>query len=1410
MSEGPRENASATEMPASRASRLTSAQMARMSRLLVEALRLDETERHLWLDALSAEHQDIGSALREALLPSGTGNQEALATLPKIDIDDERDAAFDSDLVPGERIGPYELIKFLGAGGMAEVWLARRADGTLNREVALKLPLLTRLRRDLEPRFARERDILAGLSHPNIARLFDAGFAKDGQPYLALEYVVGIALTAYCDQHRMTLRQRLGLFRQALSAVQYAHTHLVIHRDLKPSNVLVTEAGQVQLLDFGIAKLLSEGEAKETELTQLSGRALTPDYAAPEQIAGAPITTAADVYALGVMLYEILTGDRPYRLKRDTRAALEEAILQVDPVPPSRAALSETAATARSATAKKLSRVLKGDLDVITIKALKKSPKQRYQTASALDEDIERFLNGDVVLAQPDSIAYRVNKFVRRHWVAITVVSALILTLAGGLAATSYEAKVASAQRDIALQAQLRSLTQTAAARLKDGDTSGALGIILDVLPHRGVVRPYTDEALGVFQQASSLDAQMLTIAGHSDAVISAALSPDGQRAITASRDNTARIWDASSGRQIALLSHAASVSSAAFSPDGRLVATASRDATARIWDVASGREVMVLRGHMDILWCVAFSPDGRRVVTASRDKTARIWDITTGQQIMMLSGHTDVVHSAAFSPDGHRVVTASYDRTVRIWDVDNGRPTMVLSGHTDAVLSALFSPDGQRLVSASVDGTARTWDAATGKQILLLGGHETWVTSAAFSPDGERIVSSSFDRTARIWDATTGRQILVLSGHTHWLSCAAFSADGRRVVTGSYDETARIWNVTPAHQLLKWTGHASSVVSAVFSPDNRRIVTASYDRTARIWDAATGQQLTVLAGHTDLVNTAVFSPDGRRVATASNDKTARIWDTATGRELMRLAAPAASNGGAPQAKAGDPSVREFMEDATFSPDGRLIVTSSGVVGTVWDSASGKQTLQLIGHTDDVFAIAFSPGGRRIVTASWDKTARLWDAGTGRQIMVLSGHTDRLIGAAFSPDGKRIVTCSHDKTARIWDSATGRQVLLLSGHTGQIDTAVFSPDGQRIVTASEDDTVRLWDASTGQVLMMLSGHTPVFSAAFSTDGHRIVTASNDKTVRIFDAHAPPLDVQLQWAEPAQFDPPSGAERYRLGLTEPSDVHRWPVDQSKCDQNAAAPYDPDRRARGVVAEQIAADAADAGCASSEHQSLDTARSVYHQGRVFMASGKFAPARQKFEEAIGSGYRSARIDLAMLLSRPDAGMLDIPAAISLYTQAWNDGVTIAAFELGDLFERGVGQAGGKDPYTFAPDSARAWSWYSKAANAGDPNALARYAQKSLDATSTGDATKTAYLLEAFKYYAAAAERARREDWPDEAWRNWRYRRASLARLLAREGMMQEGADIYEGVQRRYATRTSTLSERLGSLLHRAAND
>ena len=1367
------------------------AEYSRLSELLDESIEMEPAARNSWLDDLARTDPKSAAVLRDLF-----ASQDAPQAQGFLDTRDlltrHLTSTVDADPgLTGKQFGPYRVLSLLGRGGMASVWLADRTDGLFKRQVALKLIHPVLAGRVMTERLTREREILASLNHPHIARLFDAGIAEDGQPYLALEYVVGTPLTTYCDNRRLSIRERVELFQQVLSAVQYAHAHLVIHRDLKPSNILVTEEGQVQLLDFGIAKLLTEGEAKATQLTQLGGRALTPDYAAPEQIAGAPITTAADVYALGVMLYELLTGERPYRLKRDSRGALEEAILQADPLLPSRAGSSATAAQARSTTAKKLTRLLRRDLDAIAIKALKKSPTERYATANAFGEDVTRFLRGDVVLAQHDSLAYRALKFARRHRVAIAAASVLILTLGGGLAATSFEAKVASEQRDVALQAQLRLLTQTAAVRSKSANVPGALSLILEVLPHRGVTRGYTSEALDVFQAVRAADAQIFAITGHTDRVRSVAFSPDGRRILTASSDRTARIWDAATGREILRLSgHTGDLTSAAFSPDGRRVVTASFDKTARIWDAATGRELLQLSGHTDLLRAAQFSPDSQRIVTASTDKTARIWDAATGREMVLLSGHTDLLTSAAFSPDGRRVVTSSWDRTARIWDAATGREVLRLNGHTDVVTSAVFSPEGRRILTASTDDTARIWDAATGREILRLSGPIDLLRAAAFSPDGQRIVTASGDKSARIWDAATGREIRLLSGHTDWVTSAAFSPDGRRVVTSSWDRTARVWYATTAPERLLLNGHADGLHSAAFSPDGRRLVTASDDKTARIEDAATGREILRLSGHTASVISAAFSPDGRRLVTASDDKTAQIWDAVSGREILRLSGHT-----------------DRVTSAAFSPEGRRILTASYDRTTrIWDATTGRENLRLNGQTDLVSSAAFSPDGQRIVTASFDKTARVWDAATGRELVLLSGHTDWVTSAAFSPDGRRIATASADKSARIWDAATGRELVLLSGHTDLVTSAAFSPDGQRIVTASFDKTARIWDAATGRELVLLSGHTDkVVSAAFSPDGRDVLTASVDKTARVWNARVPALDVQIGWAEAAQFDPLSSTERSQLGLPAPTDVRRWPVDRSRCDESAAAPYDPDRRAAGVMPDHMITEIALKACASENRSPDSRAQALYQHGRALMANGNFAAARRELEAAVARDYRSAQVDLGMLLSQPSAGALDLPRAIALYQKAWNNGVTVAAFELGNLYEHGVTVGGNGTEYLLAPDQARAWFWYQRAAEAADPNALARFAEREDAAAFSENETtkKNSSLLSAFRDYAAAAERARIEDWPDEASRNWRYHRASLARLLARQGMMQEVADTYDGVRQRYAPRP-TLWKRVAAAL------
>jgi eukaryotic-like serine/threonine-protein kinase len=318
---------------------------------------------------------------------------------------------------PGQHVGPYRLIRELGRGGMGVVWLAERADGQHSRQVALKMPLVENLNWLLAARFARERNILASLEHPSIARLYDAGVDEKTQPYIAIEYVQGQPITDYVKEKRLKPEVTAQLFIRVIEAVAHAHTQLVIHRDIKPSNILVDAKGEPHLLDFGIAKLLDDEEsqtADATQLTRLSGRALTLDYASPEQVNNASLGTASDVYSLGVVLYELLTGSRPYRPKGPTRRDLEQAILEQDPSKP-----SEQLLTTGDSESGKSARRMRGDLDTVVLKALRKDPKQRYATAQAFADDLKRYLAYEPIAAKPDAGWYRMGRFARRNRVVL-------------------------------------------------------------------------------------------------------------------------------------------------------------------------------------------------------------------------------------------------------------------------------------------------------------------------------------------------------------------------------------------------------------------------------------------------------------------------------------------------------------------------------------------------------------------------------------------------------------------------------------------------------------------------------------------------------------------------------------------------------------------------------------------------------------------------------------------------------------------------------------------------------------------------------------------------------------------------------------------------------------------------------
>ena len=404
----------------------------KLSALYEQADTLDPDSLAEWLEQLRLQAHPLLPQLEQMMAAREQVQSNGfLGTLPRLSSSPEPRPL---ECQAGSRIGPYRLLRKIGSGGMAEVWLAQRADGAFQRQVAIKL--LFRSQGSSEgdtfaQRFDLERDILASLHHPHIAGLHDAGVTPAGQPWLALEYVEGQTFTTWCDARSLGVEARVRLFRQVLLAVQHAHANLVIHRDLKPGNILVTAQGEVRLLDFGIAKLLEPegGASVETELTRMAGRPMTPQYAAPEQLLGQPLTTACDVYALGVVLYELLCGERPYELKVESAAQLEQAILDMEPRAPSRRAVTAAIATARGTTGAMLHRQLGSDLDAIVLRALAKQPAQRYSSVEAMRADLDRWLGGEPVEARTPSTVYRVGKFVRRHTLSVSLSAAAVVSL---------------------------------------------------------------------------------------------------------------------------------------------------------------------------------------------------------------------------------------------------------------------------------------------------------------------------------------------------------------------------------------------------------------------------------------------------------------------------------------------------------------------------------------------------------------------------------------------------------------------------------------------------------------------------------------------------------------------------------------------------------------------------------------------------------------------------------------------------------------------------------------------------------------------------------------------------------------------------------------------------------------------
>jgi WD40 repeat protein/serine/threonine protein kinase len=969
---------------------------------------------------------------------------------------------------------------------------------------------------------------------------------------------------------------------QVADALEYAHRQSIVHRDIKPSNLLLDTRGTVWVADFGLAK------ADDSEdLTHTGDVVGTLRYMPPEAFED-KADQRGDLYALGLTLYELL--------------ALRPAFGEKE-----RAKLIKQVTTEEPERLDRVNPAVPRDLVTIVHKAADRDPARRYPTAGDLAADLQRFLADEPIRARRQTPLERYVGWARHNpgiaMLGGVLTAVLVLATVVSLLAAGYfnrlrlnEAQAAQGERDARQEAQARGDAErwgryrsdiAAASAALQLQNIGAARSALDDAPeeHRnwewrylhsqldgaslvldvpgGKVKALALSPSGRQLAVCSFDhneAYLYDVAtgrlevvlrGHSAPVTSLAYRPDGKQVATIGHDQTLRLWDPATGRQLALfraevappnLDHEPHV---AYSSDGsRIASSAGWDGgeggagTSRLWDAGTGKEIAVLAKWQDGVRDVAFSPDGKRVAVGAGD-FVHLCDAVTGRRLAVLGPHAKSVGGLAYSPDGKRLASTDGSSVIHLWDGKSGDAVAVMRDHSAGVRGLLFSPDGSRLVSGSVypDNTARLWDAATGRLLFVLAGHKNEIRAVAFSPDGQRVVTSSSDQTARLWDVRTGELLAVLSGHTGYVTFVLFSPDGNRVVTASDDATLRLWNALTGELISVLRGHGDAFRCApVFTPDGSRLLSGSADGTVRVWDMSLVERNGILRGHTSYVYDVAFSPDGEQVASAAWDGTARLWDATTGRQTGLLKHQTAIINSVAYSQDGrwvataerergitlwDRASQKPARDArfvapgffdnrvAFNPGGTLLA-SGCIEGPVrlWDLATGREVARLEGHDKESKDAAFSPDGSLLATTGIDGTIRLWDVATHAPVAVLRGHSDIVWRVAFSADGKLLASCSHDKTVRLWDIQSHEPLAVIP--LGDIVYGVaFSPDGTRLAAGCRDNSIRLIDVASRELVAELRGHTDyVHAVAWSPDGTRLVSGSGDYTVRVWDSLPP--------------------------------------------------------------------------------------------------------------------------------------------------------------------------------------------------------------------------------------------------------------------------------------------------------------
>jgi WD40 repeat protein/serine/threonine protein kinase len=1081
-------------------------------------------------------------------------NPAAKATM-KLDLSDAPDETV------GQTLGNYKLLQKIGEGGCGAVYMAEQ-EHPVRRRVALKVIKLGMDTKNVIARFEAERQALALMDHPNIAKVLDAGATDVGRPFFVMELVRGIKITDYCDQNQLSTKERLGLFIQVCQAIQHAHQKGIIHRDIKPSNILVTMHDGVpvpKVIDFGIAKATTDQRLTDktlfTAYEQFIG---TPAYMSPEQaeMSGLDIDTRSDIYSLGVLLYELLTGRTPFDAKELMNSgidAMRKTIREREPQRPSTKLHTlqgddlTTTARRHGVEASRLMSLLRGDLDWIVMKCLEKDRTRRYETANGIAADLKRHLNNEAIVARPPSAAYRFQKSFRRNKLAFAaagaVAGALLLgiivstsqavraTRAQAQEAVQRENAVASEKKAVAAQAsetKLREQAQaeelTARQRAYASDMNAAkqaldannLGYAQDLL-NRQMPKPGQEDLRGwewcyLWQQTPS-DA-LFTLCQINGEVNSLAASPDSRwLAIGASHEGGVSVWNLQTRQELAHLEKNEEMVCAAFSPTEPLLAFAGTktptsgpsQSILHFWNPAT-RQIIAeipLDGICDGL---AFSRDGRTLVTSTEHGHITLWQMPDGIKLASYPSEQAAVVGPEFAATADLSLAAywSSGAKIRVVDLRTGQELWTAVAGKKFITALAFSPDGKTLASAAGFGESdiRLWDVATGKEIGRLEGHEAWVGSIVFWPDGKKLASASADQTIRIWDVASRKCLDVLRGSRSQLWQLVLLPDNKTLVSGAKDGTVCFWDTSVTHPRQPSITILANVSAWCFTPDSQSVLTVDQQGQVARWSGPDFQQKEPLMSlPTGICVSPAFSMDGRFLAVGSTNGVVQVWNVT--RKVLRRQWTNAT---------GEIDPRQFFTGG----DKLLTLEEPGNLFQEWNLTTGLELQSWAAPHNSTFSV--SPDARMAATAGWDGgflRGLSGQSSANRSLDILEAG-----GAAFSPDGRLLAVTSHLGYFRVWNAASGREEVTLAPAIGGV---AFSPDGKRLA-ADDGAGVLLWDTDSWQNVLTLQGSGAGYvysSIAFSSDDNIIGALNLVGTLNLWRA---PSWAEIHAAEAK--DPPS--------------------------------------------------------------------------------------------------------------------------------------------------------------------------------------------------------------------------------------------------------------------------------------------